>query len=238
MNSRYLKQVAYNYRIIEAEKKVAAINCELPLFLAEMSLDPAEQVYICVNGSEEMKRGEEQIGGQLWIQGERRITAHNHICEGLANTKESAILSAAVEAVTWTHALEDDIDGPRKGQRVIIYPKEMTNLEQVLETSDLSIDTEDGHTAADIAILQARQCFETPPVFLKADHPLITSDPQVSQSVPRWMNTAARVATRCRQNVLEDGPDVMHSDDEDAIEQFRVRAAGSSQESSTRASRA
>jgi hypothetical protein len=106
---------------------------------------------ICVNGSEEMKKGEEAIGGQLWIQGNRRMTAHNHVQEGLANTRESAILSAAADAVTWTHALE--IDGPRKGQRAVIYPKELSKLEQVLETRDPSIDTEDGHATAYVAIL-------------------------------------------------------------------------------------
>jgi hypothetical protein len=124
-------------------------------------------------------------------------------------------------AVTSTHALEEDIDGPRRGQRVVIYPKELTKLEQVLESRDPSIDTEDGHAAAYIAILQASKCFEIPPVFLKEDHPLITSDPQVSQLVPRWMNTAARVATGNRQRVLENDPDVMHSDDEDTLEDVK-----------------
>jgi hypothetical protein len=181
MNSRYLKQVAYNDRIIEAEKEVSAINCEAAEFLAEMTLDPTEQVIICVNGSEEMKKGEEAIGGQLWMQGNRRMTAHNHVQEGLANTRESAILWAAVDAVTWTHALE--IDGPRKGQRVVVYPKELSKLEQALETKDPSIDTEDGHAAAYI-ILQASRCFENPPVFLKEDHPTITSGPYMSQLVP------------------------------------------------------
>jgi hypothetical protein len=38
-----------------------------------MSLD--EELIICVNGSEEMKRGEEAVGGQLWIQGDRQMTA-------------------------------------------------------------------------------------------------------------------------------------------------------------------
>jgi hypothetical protein len=125
MNSRYLKQVAYNDRIIEAEKEVAAINCEAAESLAEMTLDPAEQVIIRVNGSEEMKKGEEAVGGQLWTQGNRRMTAFNRVHEGLANTRESAILSAAVEAVTWTHASE--IDGPRKGLRVVVCPNNCPN---------------------------------------------------------------------------------------------------------------
>jgi hypothetical protein len=114
MNPRYLKQVAYNDRVIEAEKEVAAIDCEAAVFLEDMTLDPAEQVVIYVNGSEEMKRGEAAVAGQLWTQGERRMTASNTVQQGMANTRESAILSAAVEAVIWTHALEKDIEGPRK----------------------------------------------------------------------------------------------------------------------------
>jgi hypothetical protein len=34
MNSRYLKQVAYNYRVIEAEKEIASINADVPDFLS------------------------------------------------------------------------------------------------------------------------------------------------------------------------------------------------------------
>jgi hypothetical protein len=75
------------------------------------------------------------------------MTASNVVSEGLANTKEGAVLSAAVEAVTWKHALDQD-DGPRKGQRVVIYPNEMTQFEAVLSTGDLSIDSEDGHPIA------------------------------------------------------------------------------------------
>jgi hypothetical protein len=115
MNSRYLKQVAYNDRVIEAEREVAAINCEAPIFLSEMTLDPAEPVIVCVNGSEEIRRGEEAVAGQLWIQGDRQMTASNTVQQGMANTRESAILSEAAEAVAWTHALEKDIEGPRKG---------------------------------------------------------------------------------------------------------------------------
>jgi hypothetical protein len=75
MNSRYQKQVAYNDRIIEAEKEVAAINCEAAEFLADMTLDTAEQVIICVNASEGMKRGEAAVAWQLWMQGDRETGA-------------------------------------------------------------------------------------------------------------------------------------------------------------------
>jgi hypothetical protein len=56
MQSRFLKQVAYNDRVIEAEKEVASINCDLADFLGGMTFDPENQVVICVNGSEDEKR--------------------------------------------------------------------------------------------------------------------------------------------------------------------------------------
>jgi hypothetical protein len=65
MQYRYLKQVAYNDRVIEAEKEVASINCDVPDFLSEMKSDPEIPVVICVNANEEMKREEEAMGGQL-----------------------------------------------------------------------------------------------------------------------------------------------------------------------------
>jgi hypothetical protein len=184
-----------------------------------MSIDPAEQLVICVNGSEEMKRNEAAIGGQLWIQGERQMTASNMVLEGMTNSRESAILSATVEAITWTHALETD--GPRKGQRIVIYPKEISQLETVLSTEDPNVDPEDGHPIAYTKLLQAAQSFEHPPIFLKEDSEHITQDPVMEEKVPVWMNTAAQVATGNRKMVLEDSPDVMNSDDDDALEDVK-----------------
>jgi hypothetical protein len=122
-----------------------------------MAFVPEEQVIICVNSSEEMKRNEEAIGGQLWMQSGRQMTASNRVIDGMANFRESAILSAAAEAVTWRHAHE--VDGPRKGQRVVIYPKDLPQLEAVLNSGDPNIDSADGHSIAYNAILQARQKF-------------------------------------------------------------------------------
>jgi hypothetical protein len=61
---------------------------------------------------------------------------------------------STVEAVTWVHALEED-EGPRKGQRVVIYPKEVSQLETVLSTGDPNVDEEDCHTIAYTKLLQA-----------------------------------------------------------------------------------
>jgi hypothetical protein len=147
------------------------------------------------------------------------MTAYNHVLEWMANSRESAILSAAVEAVTWKHASE--LDGPRQGQRVVIYPKELSQLDTVLNTGDPNIDSEDGHQIAYTAILQAVQSFEKPPVVLREDHEQITRDKVWSEEVPRWMNTASKVATGNRRRVLENGPDTMHTEDEDALEDVR-----------------
>jgi hypothetical protein len=203
MHSTFLKQVAYSDRVIEAEKEVSSVNCDVTDFLSGMTFDPDDQVVICVNGSEEMKKNEEAVAGQLWMQGDRQMSASNRVLEGMANSREPAILSAAAEAVTWKHASELD-EGARKGQRFVIYPKELSQLEVVLSTGDPNIDSEDGHPIAYSAILQAAQSYERPPLFLKEDHEQITSDPVMAEKVPGWMNTAAKVATGNRRRVLED----------------------------------
>jgi hypothetical protein len=102
---------------------------------------------------------------------------------------------------------------------VVIYPKELSQLETVLSTGDPNVDSEDGHLIAYSAILQAAQSYERPPLFLREDHEQITSDPVKADKVPGWMNTAAKVATGNRRRVLEDRPDVMNSDEEDALKE-------------------
>jgi hypothetical protein len=218
MHSTFLKQVSYNERVIEAEKEISGINCDVADFLSGMALDPEDQLVICVNGSEETKRNEEAVGGQLWMQGDRQMTAYNRVLEGMANSRESAVISATADAATWKHALESE-EGPRKGQRVVIYPKDLPQLDAVLSTGDPNIDSEDGHPIAYTAILQAAQSHERPSLFLREDSEQITRDPVMSEKVPGWMNTAAQVATGNRRRVLEDAPDKMNADEEDAAKE-------------------
>jgi hypothetical protein len=179
-----------------------------------MTLDPAEEMIICVNGSEEMKRNETAMAGQLWIQGDRKMTASNPPFDGMADTKEAAILSAVAEAVAWKNEALEPEDPPRKGQRVVIYPKDLVQLDTVLSTGDPNVDSESGHPIAYERILAHAQTFENPPIFIKADADSITTDPKLSESVPSWMCTAERIATGSRRRVPEDGPDTWNSDDE------------------------
>jgi hypothetical protein len=183
MRTTFLKQTAYNQRVLEAEQEIAGINCDIAEFLSEMSLDPVDQIVICVNGSEPMKRGEEAVGGQLWMQGDRKMTVSNTVLDGMENTKESAILSAADEAVTWRNAAME-LTEQRKGQRVVICPKELTGLHEALSTGNPNVGEEDGHPIAYAQIMHESQKFENPPLFLRADCDQIVSDPVWAEKVP------------------------------------------------------
>jgi hypothetical protein len=169
---------------------------------------------ICVNGSEEMKRNETAMAGQLWIQGDRKMTAANPPFPGMANTKEAAILSAIAEAVAWKNEALEPEDPPRKGQRVVIYPKDLVQLGAVLSTGDRNVDPENGHPIAYQRIVEHALTFEKPPIFIKADAESIVSNPEMSEKVPNWMCMAERIATESRRRVPEDGPDTWNSDDE------------------------
>jgi hypothetical protein len=141
LQSTFLKQVAFNQRIIAAEEEISGINCNIADVVSEISLDPAEEMIICVNGSEEMKRNETAMAGQLWIQGDRKMTAANPPFPRMANTKEAAILSAIAEAVAWKNEALEPEDPPRKGQRVVIYLKDLVQLDAVLSSGDPNVDS-------------------------------------------------------------------------------------------------
>jgi hypothetical protein len=131
----------------------------------------------------------------------------------MANTRDSALLSAAAEAVSWNHASQPD-EG-RKGQRIIIFPKDLPQLEGFLATSDPNVDPEDGHPIAYEAILRESAKFETPPLFVKEDSAFVTEDPVLSANVPEWLAKSRQVATGGRRRVLENGADVLNSSDEE-----------------------
>jgi hypothetical protein len=131
----------------------------------------------------------------------------------MANTRDSALLAAAAEAVSWNH--ESQPDQPRKGQRVIISKKDLPQLEEFLATSDPNVDPEDGHPIAFETILQEADKFEVTPLFLNENSEPVTSDLFLSEKVPEWMAKTKQVATGSRRRVLENGRDVVNSSDED-----------------------
>jgi hypothetical protein len=209
--STFSKQVAYNKRILEAEKEILEIAISTPQFLMDMNLD--EPVYVCVNSSEEMNRNERSIAGQLWIQGDRSMTASNLAPDGMADTKDSALLAAVAEAVSWNHASQPD--QPRQGQRIVIYPEHLTQMDEFLTTCDPNGDQEGGHSLAYNTILQEQAKYENTPIIVNESSEFVTANPILSQLVPDWMSKAEQIATGCRHRTLEDGRDVMNSDEED-----------------------
>jgi hypothetical protein len=93
MTTRKQKQVAYNERVLKAEEEIGEINSDIPEFLSEMNA--TDSIVIAINAGQPMRRGEEVMGGQYWQQGGRRMTASNHILQGMPNTRTSAILPGA-----------------------------------------------------------------------------------------------------------------------------------------------
>jgi hypothetical protein len=172
-----------------------------------------EPVFVCINSCEEMKRNEEAIAGQLWIQGNRQLTASNKVLDGMVSSRDSALLSAAVEALRWRHSIE--LEGRRKVQRVIIYPKDLPALDAFLNSADPNISPEDGHSIALSVILQKAQNYETPPTFLREDSEKAATDPRIAGRTSIWMAISRQVAVGNRRRVLENGDDKLNSSDED-----------------------
>jgi hypothetical protein len=130
MHASLPKQVAYNQRILKAGAEIDGINCDLADFLTDMNLNPEVPIIVCVHSRKSMNRHEQHIGGQLWLQGTRSMTATNVILPGMKNDEDSAALVAVAEAVEWKHPMEP-VGEKRKGQRAVISPPTFNNLEAV-----------------------------------------------------------------------------------------------------------
>jgi hypothetical protein len=216
MTTRKQKQVAYNERVLQAEDEVTGINCDVAHLLSGMTSSGA--ITICINAGASMKRNETILGGQLWLQEDRSMTAVNGTIDGMPNTRESAILAVAVEAVEWKHPIEPvSVDGKRVTSRMVIYPAEMPLLEvAMIEFSQNPSEQEDGSHIAFSKILDKCAEYESSQRFFREDSSEILNDPELAVAVPIWMNTAAQVSVGGRDLVLENGPDTMKSSDEDS----------------------
>jgi hypothetical protein len=212
MHASLPKQVEYNQRVLSAENEIAGINCDIGEFLSQMSPSPTEPVIICVNAGESLKGNEQHLGGQLWLQSDRQMTATNIQLDGMPNLATSVCLAGVAEAVQWAHILETCLP-KRTSQRVVIYPPSLTKLKTVLATWNAGLGMEDGHDIAYERILSACSLYENPPVFFSAN----SSDfggLDIADKVRLWMHTAAQVSTGGRRQVLENGPDVYDSEND------------------------
>jgi hypothetical protein len=170
-----------------------------------------------------MKRGEAILGGQFWQQEGRSMTAVNGVLEGIPNTRTSAILSAAVEAVAWKHPIESTTpEGERQSPRIVFYPEDMPPIaEELGEFMKNPSDLEDGKHIAYAHIAEKIGDFESLPNFCREDSDMVQSDPVLAAAVPHLLNTAAQVSVGSRDFVFENGPDVTNSSDEDSHQDER-----------------
>jgi hypothetical protein len=209
---------------LKAGEEIDGINCDLADFLAEMNLNPSDPVIICVNAGESMKRHEQHLGDQLWLQGNRSMTATNVRFEGMSNDATSATLVAVAEAVEWKHALEPE-EPKRLGQRVIINPPTLDKLEMVLFSGDFSLDSEESHGIAYQRIMTACASFQNPPRFYSCDSQDF-GGLDIADKVPTWMHTAKEISIGGRRQVLEDGNDARDSESDSENEDHGEKLTG------------
>jgi hypothetical protein len=137
------------------------------------------------------------------------MTATNAVLPGMKNEEKSAALVAVAETVEWKHAVEP-VGLKRKGQRVVIFPPILDNLEEVLATGDSSCDPKPSHDVAYLRIFTTCQSFENPPIFYSSESPSLAGT-EIADKDPLWMNTAKEISIGDRRQVLEDGNDVCDS---------------------------
>jgi hypothetical protein len=78
----------------------------------------------------------------------------------MPNTKDAAVLSAVADAVSWKNEALEPADPPRKGKRVVVYPRELSHLDTVINSGDPSVDAD--REIAYQEILEHAQTFEVP----------------------------------------------------------------------------
>jgi hypothetical protein len=223
MHASLPKQVAYNQRILKAGEETDGINYDRADFLAEMSLNHSDPGIVCVDAGDSMKR-HEQHGGQLWLQGDRSMTATNVLPDGMSNDATSAALVAVAEAVEWKHTFEPE-GVKRLGRRVAIYPPTLDKPEEVLASGDTSLDPEASHDIAYERILAACASFENPPGFFSSDSQDF-GGLDIVERVPKWMHTAKEISIGGRRQVLEDGNDVCDSESDSDNEDHGEKLTG------------
>jgi hypothetical protein len=215
MHASLQKQVAFNRRILKTEEEVARINSGLGDLLQDMRFSEEHPLFVCVNVGHTM-RGAQPVGGQLWTQESKQITAMNKVLEGMDSSRESVTISAIAEAVGRRHELENTSDPNhlRRGQRIIVYPKFLSKFSTGMITGNVGLDMDGGHDTTDERIMDEFQMWreDCRPIFMPEDSSDIARWPALAQHAAEWMKDAKRIAVAGYGQVLEDGPDVCDSE--------------------------
>jgi hypothetical protein len=77
-------------------------------------------------------------------------------------------------------------------------------------------ELEEGKHVAYAVLAEKVTEMDPPPTFCREDDDMVRNDPVLSEAVPKMLNIAAQISVGNREFVLENGPDVMNSSDEDA----------------------
>jgi hypothetical protein len=106
-------------------------------------------------------KGTQPVGGQLWRQGDREMSATNGVLEGMDSGKESVAISAIAEALSWRYALENvsDPDYQLVGKRVIVYPAFLKKFDTVAVTGNVGLDLKGGGDVAYLKIMEECQAW-------------------------------------------------------------------------------
>jgi hypothetical protein len=141
---------------------------------------------ICINAGASMTKNDAILGGQFWQQEGRSMTAVIGVIQGMPNTRESAIIAAAAEAVEWRHPIEAVTeDGKRATHRIVIYPGDLPQLEEALsDFSQNPSEAEDGSHIAFSKIVEKSAEYASPPRFYREDSSEILNDPELAASTP------------------------------------------------------
>jgi hypothetical protein len=215
MHASLQKQIAFNRRMLKAENQSAGINSGLGDFLQDMSFEESDPVFVGVGVGHTM-RGNQRVGGQLWIQSDRQMTATNKVQDEMDGGIESAALSAIVETVSWRHALENTSDPnfQRRGRRILVHPKFLSKFATVLTTGNLGLDLDGGHDISYGRVMAECMYWSESfrPLFLPEDSSKAARWPVLAEKVSKWMKDARQIAVGGYKQVQENGPDRCSSD--------------------------
>jgi hypothetical protein len=132
------QQVAFNRRILKNEEQISGISVGLGDFLQGMSMEVHLVACVSVSVGGRM-RGTQPLCGELWQQEGRQMTASCLSFDGLGKSREEVALSGVADVLPWRNALETrrDPNFLRPGQRVVVCPKFLDELDAILSSGDI-----------------------------------------------------------------------------------------------------